>query len=82
MKYADLLPDEVKPYFETTQEKLYTLDYPVLQYPEKISGSLNLTKTPIYNGKLMGVKGQYLIFEDGTVFNVRSYEGFVVQINV
>ena len=78
----NLLPEEVQPYFETTPEKLYTLDYPVLQYPVKISSSLNLTKTPNYNGKLAGIKGQYLLFEDGTVFNVRSYEGFVVQINV
>lgn len=77
-----LLPDEVQQYFETTPEKLYTLDYPVLQYPKKVSASLNLSTTPIYSGKLMGIKGQYLLFEDGTVFNVRSYEGFVVQINV
>ena len=75
------LPDEVKPYFETTKEQLYTLDYPVLEYPKKIA-SLNLTKTPAYSGKLVGVKGQYFIFEDGTVFNVRSNEGFVVQLNV
>jgi len=77
-----LLPSEVMPFFETTEEKLYTLDYPVLQYPKKVSTSLNLGKTPIFNGKLTGIKGQYLLFEDGTVFNVRSYEGFVVQINV
>jgi hypothetical protein len=78
----DLLPEEVQPYFDTTPEKLYTLDYPVLQYPKKVNGSLNLSTTPNYNGKLAGIKGQYLLFEDGTVFNVRSYEGFVVQINV
>ena len=76
-----LLPDEVVPYFETTPEKLYTLEYPVLEYPKKIS-SLNLSTTPTYSGKLTGIKGQYLLFQDGTVFNVRSYEGFVVQINV
>jgi len=76
-----LLPDEVQQYFETTPERLYTLEYPVLEYPKKIS-SLNLTATPTYSGTLAGIKGQYLIFEDGTVFNVRSYEGFVVQINV
>ena len=76
-----LLPEDVQPYFETTAEKLYMLEYPVLEYPKKIN-SLNLTTSPAYSGKLMGIKGQYLIFEDGTVFNVRSYEGFVVQINV
>lgn len=76
-----LLPAEVMDYFATTPEKLYTLEYPVLEYPKKIK-SLNIATTPIFSGKLMGIKGQYLIFEDGTVFNVRSYEGFVVQVNV
>ena len=75
------LPDEVKEYFESTPEKLYVLEYPVLQYPAKIK-SLNLVTTPVYSGKLIGIKGQYLIFEDGTVMNVRAYEGFSVQINV
>jgi hypothetical protein len=78
---AALLPNYVRPYFETTPEKLYTLDYPVLEYPKKIH-SLNLATTPFYTGKLVGIKGQYLIFEDGTVFNVRSFEGFLVRIMV
>jgi hypothetical protein len=76
-----LLPGEVQQYFETTEEKLYTLEYPVLEYPKKIT-SLNLATTPIFEGKLAGIKGQYLIFEDGTVFNVRSFEGFGVRISV
>jgi hypothetical protein len=57
------------------------MHFPVLQYPTKIS-SLSLEKTPNFTGKLMGIKGQYLLFEDGTVFNVRSFEGYVVRINV
>ena len=76
-----LLPDEVQEYFDTTEEKLYTIEYPVLEYPKKIN-TLNLVTTPVYQGRLTGIKGQYLIFEDGTVFNVRAYEGFAVQINV
>ncbi|MFL9844689.1 DUF2797 domain-containing protein [Flavobacterium rhizosphaerae] len=76
-----LLPEEVQPYFETTAETLHTIEYPVLQYPEKIR-SLNLATTPFYSGKLVGIKGQYLIFEDGTVLNVRSYEGFTVRISI
>lgn len=75
------IPEEVAPYFESTEEKLYTLNYPVLDYPKKIAG-LNLATTPIYHGSLAGIKGQYLIFDDGTVFNVRSFEGFVVRISV
>ena len=42
--------------------------------------SLNLFKTPNYEGKLTGIKGQYLIFEDQTVFNVRSNEGQKIKL--
>lgn len=77
----DLLPTEVQPYFDTTDHTTYNLEYPVLSFPDKIK-SLNLDKTPFYEGKLKGVKGQYLLFEDGTVFNIRTYEGYVVRLNV
>ncbi|THF49158.1 DUF2797 domain-containing protein [Flavobacterium supellecticarium] len=80
-KLESLLPDEVKPYFAPTPEKLYHLDYPVLQYPKKVN-SLSLDKTPVFNGRLTGIKGQYLIFEDGTVFNIRTFEGYVVKITL
>lgn len=74
------LPKEVQPYF-SEEAILYNLEFPVLQYPKKIIG-LNLDKTPLYTGKVMGIKGQYLLFEDGTVFNIRSYEGYVVKMSV
>ncbi|MEC4112895.1 DUF2797 domain-containing protein [Myroides pelagicus] len=77
----DKLPEEVKPYYTSTDANIIDLNYPVLQYPTKLK-SLNLEKTPSYQGTLKGVKGQYLIFEDGTVFNIRSNEGSVVAINV
>lgn len=76
-----LLPEEVKPYFESTSSRTITLPYPVLSYPTKIK-SLNLDKTPTYEGVLKGIKGQYLLFEDGTVFNIRTYEGYVVKIEI
>jgi len=76
-----LLPDEVREYFHLEKNDLYEMNYPVLEYPNKIN-SLSLDKTPNFKGKLTGIKGQYLIFEDGTVFNVRSSEGYVVRIEV
>lgn len=77
----DFLPEEVKPYYLDTNQKIYDLEYPVLQYPKKVK-SLNLDKTPEYSGVLKGIKGQYLIFEDSTVFNIRGSEGYVVDITV
>jgi hypothetical protein len=81
MKLENLIPTEVQDYFHLQKNDLYIMEYPVLQYPKKIN-SLNLDKTPNFKGKLKGIKGQYLIFEDGTVFNVRNSEGYVVRVEV
>jgi len=81
LKLENLIPTEVRDYFYSEKNDLYHMDYPVLQYPSKVK-SLNLDKTPTFQGKLMGIKGQYLLFEDGTVFNVRGSEGYVVSIAV
>jgi len=81
MKLESLIPKEAHEYFHPEKEDLYTIHYPVLSYPTKVS-SLNLDKSPNYEGKLVGVKGQYLIFQDGTVFNVRTFEGYVVKISL
>ena len=80
IKVQDLLPHEVTEYFFSEKNDVYEMHYPVLQYPKKIN-SLSLEKTPHFKGVLLGIKGQYLIFEDGTVFNVRSSEGSVVNID-
>ncbi len=74
------IPDEVSEYFIESNSETH-LEFPVLQYPQKVT-SLNLDKTPTYTGTLKGIKGQYLIFEDNTVFNVRGSEGYVVNISV
>jgi hypothetical protein len=79
LKY--LIPKEVQEFFYPEKEDLCELHYPVLHYPTKVN-SLNLDKSPTFSGKLTGVKGQYLIFEDGTVFNVRTFEGYVVKITI
>ncbi|NNK81852.1 MAG: DUF2797 domain-containing protein [Flavobacteriaceae bacterium] len=74
------MPEEAKAYFIESNTET-NLEFPVYKYPTKPK-SLNLSKTPEYTGKLVGIKGQYLIFEDETVFNVRSNEGLVVGIDV
>lgn len=77
LKY--LIPKEVQEFYYPEKDDLYELHYPVLQFPTKVN-SLNLDKSPNFSGKLIGIKGQYLMFEDGTVFNVRTFEGYVVKI--
>lgn len=79
-KLKPFIPDEAAKYFIENNGETH-LDFPVLQYPEKVN-SLNLDKTPSYTGVLKGIKGQYLIFEDNTVFNVRGSEGYYVGIGI
>ena len=79
-KLKQYIPEEAKEYFIENNSETH-MDFPVLQYPVKLK-SLNLAKTPNYEGVLKGIKGQYLIFEDNTVFNVRSNEGFVVKLSI
>jgi hypothetical protein len=60
-----------------TEEKIVTIEYPVLEYPKKVK-SLNLDKEPIVEGILMGIKGQYLILDSG-VINMRKYQGYEIK---
>ncbi|MFD1094981.1 DUF2797 domain-containing protein [Salegentibacter chungangensis] len=79
-KLKDFIPDEAKEYYIASNKET-EIEFPVLEFPKKIK-TLNLGKNPFYEGVLKGIKGQYLIFEDGTVFNVRGHEGFVVEFNI
>jgi hypothetical protein len=53
--------------------------YPVEQYPAKIV-SFNLDKNPIAEGTLLGIKGQYLIFDTG-VINIRKYTAYQLAVH-
>ena len=59
-------------------EELINISYPVEQYLSKIS-SFNFDKTPVVTGKLVGIKGQYLIFDSG-VINMRKFSSYQISI--
>lgn len=80
-KLSEYIPEEVKPYFLAHQADQWELHFPVQKYPVKVK-SLNLEKTPEFSDRLVGIKGQYLIFDNETVFNVRGNEGFVVELQI
>lgn len=56
------------------------INYPVLEFPEKVK-SLSFSKTPSINGTLKGIKGQYLLFDEGRVLNIRKHTGYYVEIS-
>ncbi len=59
-------------------DNIYSFNYPVLDYPDKVK-SYNLDKNPLISDKLVGIKGQYLIFEGG-VINIRKYQGYELNL--
>lgn len=54
------------------------IDYPVLEPPTKVV-SHNFDKTPSVGGTLMGMKGQYLMFDTG-VINLRKFTGYEISV--
>ena len=76
-----MIPKESQDFFDIDKNDVTEMHFPVLEYPKKVS-SLNLDKNPQFSIKLFGIKGKYLIFEDGTVFNVRTFEGYVVRVGL
>lgn len=59
-------------------ESVQTFQYPVLSYPAKIR-AFNLDKEADVAGTLLGIKGQYLLFDTG-VINIRKFTAYQVEL--
>ena len=65
--------------YTPAQNIVHAFKYPVLEYPTKVK-SLKFDKSPLLSLKLVGIKGQYLIFEDGQVLNLRAHGSYHLDI--
>lgn len=75
-KAKKVLHQEFTQYIEK-DDTITLLEYPTnysLQKPTTIS----FDKTKEVSGKLVGIKGQYLIFENNTVLNIRKHGGYEI----
>jgi len=72
---SDFSGDEIK----SVESEQVEINYPVLEFPEKIK-SHNFDKNPVVEGTLMGIKGQYLIFDTG-VINIRKFTSYDVSFS-
>lgn len=61
--------------FISDHDEVWDINYPVQAYPEKVT-SMNFDKIPVIKKVLKGIRGQYLIFEDDTVINIRKFTGY------
>lgn len=62
------------------ESELYQFEYPVSQYPTKVK-SVKLDRDKKISSVLKGVRGQYLIFDEGRVLNVRAHAGFKIALS-
>jgi hypothetical protein len=62
-----------------TDASVINIHYPVNEYPVKVT-SQNFDKNPNVTGQLLGIKGQYLIFDTG-VINIRKFAGYGVSVS-
>ncbi len=64
---------------EKLDEEILSIHFPVIEYPTKIS-SHNFDKEPVVSGILLGIKGQYLIFDTG-VINLRKFTSYEISVS-
>lgn len=79
-RLLDVLPEGLGQYY-SEDDSIVELHYPVPHYPAKVN-SLTFDKEAHVQGKLVGIRGQYLIFDGGHVLNLRRHSGYWVALEV
>lgn len=80
----DELCDELDPelaQYVCDEDEVVQIEYPVERYPIKVK-SVGFDKLPTIEGKLVGIKGQYLLFSDERVLNIRKHSGYNITLHV
>jgi len=75
----ELLPFDFQEYISDDDEVLEII-YPIDHFPQKVR-SINFDKTSLFSGTITGIKGQYLLFEDNSVLNIRKHGGYLVELD-
>lgn len=78
-RVIQLLPEQFQQY-KSADDEVVEIIYPVLEYPIKVT-SLSFEKVPSIEMELKGIRGQYFIFENGNVMNIRSKSGYEVELS-
>jgi len=64
---------------EKLDQEIQQIHFPVTEFPMKIR-SHNFDKEAIVSGVLLGIKGQYLIFDSG-VINLRKFTSYEISVS-
>lgn len=79
-KIYPFIPEKLKKYY-LEERSVWEFKYPLERYPQKVS-PVNLNMQDVVEGILLGIKGQYWIFEDGKVLNIRKHGGYRFRLKI
>ncbi len=71
------LPEAFRPYW-LSDEEVREISYPLVDTVGQLK-AFSLDKSPAISGRLVGIKGQYLLFAHG-VFHVKKHTGYKVRV--
>lgn len=77
-RIRSLLPEDLQQYI-CMDDTVVTINYPVREYTKKVT-SVGFDKQVEIKSPLIGIRGQYLIFEGGSVLNIRKHSGYEVEL--
>lgn len=76
-KALSFLPDELKQH-QYLPNDIFQIKYPNLYFPEKIQ-AVSFEKKNFFEGKLIAIKGQYLINDLNEAINIRNQSGYFIN---
>jgi hypothetical protein len=76
---ADILAQKPDIQVERLNFGPLTLIYPIEAYPRVVKG-IKLLELGAWQARLLGIKGQYLLFEEG-VLNMRNLSGYALELS-
>lgn len=79
LRVRELLPETLQQYL-IADAQILQIHYPVPAYPDKVK-SIGFDKLPQVEKILIGIRGQYLYFDDFSVLNVRKHSGYEIELS-
>lgn len=76
----DFLPEELQNFYAAAANEIFMFHYPQIATLSKVK-SVKISSTDFLEATLVGIRGQYLLFDNGAVTNIRGQEGQWVSIS-
>ncbi len=79
--FKSLIPKDLNQYV-SLNKKITNIKYPFNNPGIDKFISVTFDNQEFVSGKIAGIKGQYLIFSDGKILNIRKHNGYFIEIEI